>query len=139
MKIRSFRDLDAWKAAMDLACSAYKIAAQLPALERFELASQVRRSAVSVPSNVAEGHACGLRNRYRNHVRLAAGSLGELATQVELARRLNYIDGDTVTEVEAQLTRTAQLLHGILRSLRFQAAVAGTAGALALITAFIAM
>ena len=124
---------------MDLACSAYKVAGQLPALERFELASQVRRSAVSVPSNLAEGHACGLRNRYRHHVRLAAGSLGELATQVELARRLNYIGVDTATEMEAQLTRTAQLLHGILRSLRLQAVAAGTAGALVLITAFVTM
>jgi four helix bundle protein len=108
MKIRSFRDLDAWRAAMDLACLAYKVAEKLPALERFELASQIRRSAVSVPSNVAEGHACGLRNRDRNHVRLAAGSLGELATQVELARRLNYVDEETAWAMEVQLTRTGQ-------------------------------
>ena len=85
MGIRSFRDLDAWTAAMDLACAAYDIAERLPPTERFELASQIRRAAVSIPSNIAEGHACGLRNRYRNHVRIAAGSLGELATQVEIA------------------------------------------------------
>ncbi len=66
-------------------------------------------------------------------------SLGELATQVELARRLNYIGVDTATEMEAQLTRTAQLLHGILRSLRLQAVAAGTAGALVLITTFVTM
>jgi four helix bundle protein len=91
MTIRSFRDLDAWKAAMELSCSAYDIAGQLPATERFELASQIRRAAVSIPSNIAEGHACGLRNRYRNHVRIAAGSLAELATQMEIARLQGYI------------------------------------------------
>ena len=139
MRIRSFRDLDAWTAAMDLTCAAYDIAEGLPPTERFELASQIRRAAVSIPSNIAEGHACGLRNRYRNHVRIAAGSLGELATQVEIAKRQGYIDVETATAIEAQFARTGQLLHGILRSLRLQAARTGAAGALALIVVLAAL
>ena len=89
-KILSFRDLDAWKAAMDLVVSAYLVAGRLPATERFELAAQMRRAAVSIPSNIAEGHASGPGGRYRHHVRIALGSLAELDTQLELAVRLRF-------------------------------------------------
>ena len=129
MKIRNFRQLDTWNAAMDLACRAYDLAAALPPLERFELASQIRRAAVSIPSNVAEGHASGLRNRYRNHVRIALGSLAEVETQVEIAKRRGYLDDAATRGLDDQIARTGQLLHGVLRSLRRQALAAITAGA----------
>jgi four helix bundle protein len=60
-EIVSFRDLDAWKVAMDLVVAIYSLAAKLPATERFELSAQIRRAAVSIPSNIAEG--AGLRTR----------------------------------------------------------------------------
>ena len=129
MKIRSFRQLDAWNAAIELTSRAYDVAGVLPAIERFELASQIRRAAVSVPSNVAEGHASGLRNRYRHHVRIALGSLAEIETQMEVARRRGYVDDAGTRKLEEQIARTGQLLHGILRSLRRQALAALTAGA----------
>ena len=129
MKIRSFRQLDAWNAAVEMACRAYDVAGVLPAIERFELASQIRRAAVSVPSNVAEGHASGLRNRYRHHVRIALGSLAEIETQTEIARRRGYIDHAGTRQLEEQIAKTGQLLHGVLRSLRRQALAAITAGA----------
>ena len=126
--IRSFRDLVAWNAAMDLVLTTYTVAAKLPATERFALGAQLRRAAVSIPSNVAEGHAAGTRQRYLNHVRIAVGSLAELDTQLEIACRLKFLSiGDTTTATE-QLTRTGQLLQGLLRALkkaRLQASIDG--------------
>ena len=72
--------------------------------ERYGLASQMRRAAVSVPSNVAEGHAYGPGLRYRIHVRVALGSLAELATELEIAIRLSYVTGDALLESRHSLT-----------------------------------
>ena len=121
-KIESFRDLDVWNVAMDMTVHVYGVLRRLPQEERFELAGQMRRAAVSVPSNVAEGHAIGMPTRYRYHVRVALGSVAELSTCVELCQRLKYIDVKTAENAEADLARTRQLLHGVLRSLRLQLA-----------------
>ena len=117
MSIQSFRDLDAWKVGMDLAVSLYAIIDRLPSVERFELASQMRRAAISVPSNVAEGHAAGGDRRYRNHVRIAIGSLAELSTCLELSVRLGYIGKEMAATADKDLARTRQLLHGLHRSI----------------------
>ena len=117
MAIQNFRDLDAWKVAMDLAESVYKIVERLPGVERFELASQMRRAAVSVPSNVAEGHASGSDRRFRYHVGVSLGSVGELSTCVELCRRFGYIDLNTADGLEEELTRQRQLLYGLHKSI----------------------
>ncbi len=116
--IQSFRDLDTWKVSMNLTVLAYALAKRLPATERFELAAQIRRAAVSIPANVAEGQGCGRDGRYIFHVRIALGSLGELVTHFELTRRLQFLAEADLTEVEEQLARTGQLLHGLLRSLQ---------------------
>ena len=121
-KIESFRDLDVWNVAMAMAVRVYEVLGRLPAEERFELAGQMRRAAVSVPSNVAEGHAIGMPTRYRYHVRVALGSSAELSTCIELCQRLGYIDAKTAENAESDLCRTRQLLHGVLRSLRLQLA-----------------
>lgn len=118
--VLSFRDLDAWQAAMDLVLSTYEICRRFPADERYELVRQMRRAAVSVPSNIAEGHANGPGRRYRHHVRIALGSLGELATQLEVALRLKYVTAEAAGEVGSDLVRTRQLLHGLRRSLNRQ-------------------
>ncbi len=117
-EILSFRDLDVWNAAMDLVVTTYEVSVVFPRSEQFALASQMQRAAVSIPWNVAEGHATGPGRRYRNHIRIALGSLAELATQVEIAIRLKYVDSDARAEIERQLTRTRQLLNGLHRSLR---------------------
>ena len=117
-EILSFRDLDVWNAALDLVVTTYEMSGVFPRTEQFALASHMQRAAISLPSNVAEGHATGPGRRYRNHVRIALGSLAELATQVEIAIRLKYVGADARTEIERQLTRTRQLLNGLHRSLR---------------------
>ena len=88
--ITSFRDLIAWQKAMDLADMVYEVTDNFPPREWFGLASQMRKSAVSVPSNIAEGH----RRRtpgYMHHLEMALGSHGELDTQCELATRRRLI------------------------------------------------
>ena len=116
--IQSFRDLEAWQAAMDLSVQIYSVTMRLPPEERFGLTSQMRRASVSVPSNVAEGQSHGKSGRYIEHVRVAIGSLGELSTELELAHRLKFLSSADLLEVEPQLVSTRRLLFGLLRSLR---------------------
>jgi four helix bundle protein len=117
-KIRSFRDLEVWNAGMDLALAAHKLAGDLPSNHRFELASQIRRSATSIPSNVAEGHAYRLDRVFVRHVRIALGSLAELDTQIEIAVRLDYVGRDVELTLRSDIDRTRQLLHGLHRTLK---------------------
>jgi four helix bundle protein len=116
--VRRFQDLDTWVAAMDLTVSAYEIAELLPDAERFELSAQIRRAAVSIPANVAEGHASGTDGLCVRHLRIALGSLGELKTLFELARRLAFVSATQLTDQDELVARVGQLLHGLLRSIR---------------------
>jgi four helix bundle protein len=118
-QIRTFRDLQAWQASMDLVVSVYSLTALLPPEERYGLSAQLRRASISVPSNVAEGHAFRTKPRaYRRHVRIALGSFAELETQLELVHRLYAIESTVVANLSETLPRTGQLLHGLLRALR---------------------
>ena len=125
MSIKNYRDLDAWQVGMDLAVSIYKFIEGLPGCERFAMASQMRRAALSVPSNVAEGQANGVTLRNRNHVRIALGSVAELSTCVELCLRVGYVDSPTASRLQDELTRTGQLLHGLQRSILRKIAAEG--------------
>ena len=93
-QILSFRDLDVWHAAMDLADAAFDLSEQLPSTLRFDLGSQIRKSATSVPSNIAEGHAHRGERTFLRHVRIALGSLAELDTQLELGSRRGFFEVD---------------------------------------------
>jgi four helix bundle protein len=116
--IRTFRDLDAWNVAMELAVACYGITARLPFEERFGLSSQIRRAAVSIAANIAEGHASGRDGVLARQLRIALGSLGELDTDLELLVRLDFVRSSDLGEVCGQLARTGQLLHGFARSIR---------------------
>jgi four helix bundle protein len=116
-RVRSFRDLEVWRAAMDLAVASHNLARSLPTDHRFELAAQIRRAASSIPSNVAEGHAQKTDKVFLRHVRIALGSLAELDTQVEIAVRLQLIETQRSHDLTDLMTRTWQLLHGTRRAL----------------------
>lgn len=120
--ILSYRDLDVWNVAIELSAMTYEVAALLPKSEMFGLGAQMRRAGVSVSSNVAEGHAYGTPARCVHHIRIALGSLGELDTQFEVALRLKFVTETDLARVRPQLTRTRQLLHGLLRAKRIQVA-----------------
>jgi four helix bundle protein len=103
---------------MNLAVVTYEVAKRLPRNEQFELALQMRRASVSIPSNVAEGHAFRTSPKsYLRYVRIALGSLAELDTHLELAVRLDLADPASLEPVRKEVARTGQLLHGLLRAL----------------------
>ena len=117
-RIRSYRDLVTWQRAMQLAEECYAVALRLPSDERFGLAQQIRRAAVSIPANVAEGHNGRTRQVFRNHVAIALGSQAELETELELAHRLMHVDVTVAQRVAAEV---GKLLHGLISSLEHPA------------------
>ncbi|HWI18025.1 MAG TPA: four helix bundle protein [Vicinamibacterales bacterium] len=114
--IQSFRDLEVWRKSMELAVCVYTCSEAFPASERFGLTSQMRRAAVSVPSNIAEGKAVG-GQAYRRHVKIALGSTAELQTQIELAQRLTALGETTTRELLERAAEVGRMLAGLLRSL----------------------
>jgi four helix bundle protein len=115
--IGDFKDLEVWRLAMTLAEETYRLAATLPASERFELASQFRRSAVSIPSNIAEGYGRASRGDYVRFLRIANGSLKELETQVLLADRLDLLPSEASQPVLLMCGRVGQMLTVLRRRL----------------------
>lgn len=113
--IKTFRDLIAWQRAMSLAEQVYQITSQMPDSERFGLMIQMRRAAVSIPSNIAEGHGRHSLPDYIRFLRTARGSLMELQTQVLLARRLQFITAPA--PFLDLLAETDRVLQGLIRSL----------------------
>ncbi len=116
-RIGGFRDLRVWQAAMGLVCDAYEVARALPTDERYELSSQVRRSAVSVASNIAEGWGRRTRPEFARFVRVANGSLRELQTQILLCRRLKLAPETVVDPALTSTEHVGRLLLALERSL----------------------
>jgi four helix bundle protein len=114
----NYRELVVWQKAMELAEAVYRFAHALPDIERFGLSAQLRRAAISVPSNVAEGHERRSRADYRRFITIACGSLAELETQVELAIRLHHPNADLTASVIDLADQTGRLLRAIERKLR---------------------
>jgi four helix bundle protein len=110
-------DLDVWRRAMAVAERVYQATASLPPDERFGLTSQMRRAAVSVPSNIAEGHALGRGAACAQFIRHARGSLSELRSQLQLAVRLGYLDAGANTSL---MDETAVLLAQLQRFIQAQ-------------------
>ena len=108
--------LKAWQLGMDIAVDVYKTSERFPAEERFGLTSQMRRSGVSVPSNVAEGAGRNTKREFINFLHITQGSLSELDTQLELSRRLEFIDEDTWKWLDDKLIEEDKVLSGLIRS-----------------------
>lgn len=106
----SFRDLEVWRSAMDLVVTVYRETDRLPSAERFGLTSQIRRAAMSIPSNITEGHARRSEAAYLNHVGIAIGSQAELDTQIEAALRLGFLDPASAQATLAEIARLRQML-----------------------------
>ncbi len=112
-----YSELVVWQKAMDLVTEIYRATATFPAEERFGLSSQARRAAVSIPSNIAEGHGRKLTGAYINHLSIAYGSLMELETQVQIARRLSFIQDDRAAALLKQMDEISRMLTGLRKSL----------------------
>jgi len=116
-KISSFRELVVWQVSMEVVVDCYALTTRFPTEERYGLARDARRSAVSIPSNIAEGHNRHSARAYLNHVNIALGSQAELDTQIELAVRLGYVSISDAAPCQQKLARVGQMLHGLQRSL----------------------
>ena len=125
---KTYRDLDAWKLAMTLVETTYALTKRLPDSERYNLIAQLQKSATSIPSNIAEGQGRGTVGFGLWFLRVAIGSIAELDTQVELARRLKYVTFENTRELDSQLQRVRQMLYGLRREHQRRLA-AGTAAA----------
>ena len=112
------KKLDLWKAAMELARVIYSITAQFPFEERFGLITQIRRAAVSIVSNIAEGAARQRKKEFRNFLRIAYGSGAELETQSRLAKRLNFTSIEDCRKMDELLGEVMRMLNVLIRNLR---------------------
>ena len=111
------KKLEAWKQSMELAIEVYGATNAFPSQETYGLMNQIRRAAVSIPSNVAEGAARQTKREFSNYLHIAQGSLSELDTQIELARRLNYLDEKVQNAFDERMERIDKMITGLIRHL----------------------
>ena len=116
-KINSFRDLLVWQKAMNLAVRTYKTAQSLPKAEQLVLGYQLRKSSLSIPSNIAEGFSRHSRPAYINHLWIAHASGAELETQVEVGRLVELIQPRVMEMLHADAQEVGRMLNGLVRSL----------------------
>ena len=113
--VKAHKKLNAWKEAIILVEIVYEVTASLPAEERYGLVSQMRRAAISVPSNIAEGAARQSKKESIQFYSIARGSLSGLDTQLELCKVLNLLDPSRQIQVLTQLNQVDGLLSGLIR------------------------
>ena len=114
---QSFRELAVWQRAMQLTVAIYKLTQVFPREEQFGLTSQLRRSAVSIPSNIAEGQGRTTVGDFRQFLGIARGSTCEVQTQLEIARALNFGDAKLIDGAESLSNEVRKMLFGLLDSL----------------------
>jgi four helix bundle protein len=118
MSQSSYKDLIAWQKAMELVTKIYDATEEFPSHEQFGLVSQLRRAAVSVPSNIAEGKAHYSNRDFVRFLRHARGSLAEIETQVPIAHQRQYVPDSTVTGLLQLLDELGRILSRLINSLR---------------------
>ena len=118
MRVQSFRELIVWQRAIELAVAVYSLTRSLPREEMFGLSSQIRRAAVSISSNIAEGQSRGSKAEFRQFLTIARGSNAEVQTQLVLIRALGFGEEGSIETWERLTLDVARLLNGLLASLR---------------------
>ena len=119
--IHSHKELKVWQKSMDLVIETYKLTEKFPQREIYALASQMRRAAVSIPSNIAEGRSRSSRKDFVHFNRIAYGSLTELETQLLIAKRLLFINEKDCNEALSLVTEVSKMLHSMIRKLEASA------------------
>ncbi|MBN8762873.1 four helix bundle protein [Thiobacillus sp. 63-78] len=115
--MNNYRDLKVWQMAMTLTEAIYRATESFPSRETYALANQLQRAAVSIPSNIAEGHARSSTKDYLRFVSISQGSLAEAETQLELAHRLGYIPEAVLHGLFEQTNEIGRMLHGLRSAL----------------------
>jgi len=117
MKMKSFRELRVWQASMNLVEKIYALTLAFPREEVYGLTGQIRRAAISIPSNIAEGHTREHLKEYLHHLSMAQASLAELETQLEIAVRLKYLRADTFSEVLRESNSLGKQMYALRNAL----------------------
>jgi len=115
--IKSFKELTVWQEAMNLVEMVYKKTIVLPKTEMYGLTSQIRRAAVSIPANIAEGYGRRSRKEYIHFLSIASGSIMELETHILIIERLKLIQSEVSEQLQNQLSSVRRLLSGLKKSL----------------------
>jgi four helix bundle protein len=118
MATNSFRDLDVWREAMTLVEDVYRLSGKFPPDERFGLIAQVRRAAVSIPSNIGEGARRKRRRAYLHHLDIALGSQAEVDVQIEVAKRLGFCSTAEHEQLQPRIDRIGRMLNGLISALQ---------------------
>ena len=118
MSQSGYRDLIAWQKGMQLVVAIYDATDGFPSHEQFGLTSQLRRAAVSVPSNIAEGKAHYSNRDFVRFLRHSRGSVAEIETQVLIAEQRQYLPADTAKQLSQRLDELGRILSGLINSLR---------------------
>ena len=114
----SYKELRVWQKAMDLVIETYKLCQYLPKEETYGLSAQMRRAAVSIPSNIAEGQARKNKREFIHFLTIAQGSLAELQTQIEICVRLGYIREEQIIETEISFEEIGKMITNLMKNLQ---------------------
>lgn len=120
MVLKGYHELIVWQKSVDIVENIYKITHEFPKDELYSLTSQIRRSAVSIPSNIAEGQARKATKEFLNFISIAQGSRAELETQIIIANRLKYVDDQKTEQLLSDLAEVAKMLHSLSTKLKSQ-------------------
>jgi four helix bundle protein len=118
--VRSYHDLMVWQKAVEFSVQIYTLTGSFPAKEQFGLTNQLRRAAIYVPSNIAEGHAQDSDAVFGRHLNIAIGSAAELDTQLPIAHKIGYINREQLLTASRNLQEITKMLRGLLRTIRSQ-------------------
>jgi len=118
MEKKGYKDLVVWQKSMDLVVLIYKLTNKLPKTEQYGIISQMQRSAVSIPSNIAEGSKRGTKKDFANFLLIAFGSGSELETQVEIVRRLPFGEGLDYNKIDSVLNEVMKMLSVFIKKLK---------------------
>src|SRR5579859_7223148 len=116
--MKSHHDLKVWRASIQLAISVYELTRQFPDEERYGLTSQMRRAAISIASNIAEGSARHGTKEFIQFLYIAIGSANELDTHAEIAKGVGIMDSTIANSAQQNIEEVLKMLHGLIRSLR---------------------
>src|SRR2546421_584601 len=113
----SFKDLKVWQRSRFLAVKIYTVTKNFPKEELYGMTNQIRRAAVSIPSNIAEGHRRGSNKEFIQFLKVARGSLAEVETQVIVSGDISYLDLQTVEEINKEIEEIGKMINGLINSL----------------------
>lgn len=116
MAVRNYRDLDVWQDGIRLVLAIYKATSNFPKQEQFGLTSQLQRAAVSIPSNVAEGHVQASDAVFARHLQIAIGSAAEVDTQLLIAQQLGYLSLEQMQDLRAQVETLIKRMRSLHRT-----------------------